>query len=196
MSGVHALVLAAGSARRFGAAKLLAPFRGGALIDAALGAALKAPVSSVVVTTGAGAEAVAARVRAVAPGAVLVHASDHAEGMAASLRAGIAGLPPTAEGVLIFLGDMPDIPEEIPPKLVRALLAGAPAAAPSLAGRRGHPVGVTRSQFPALTALSGDEGARRVLEGLGEAVALVETDDPGVLADVDTPADLFALARR
>jgi molybdenum cofactor cytidylyltransferase len=46
--------------------------------------------------------------------------------------------------------------------------------------------------FPQLLALSGDEGARQVLKSLGDRLTLIDTDDPGVLFDVDRPADLDA----
>ena len=192
MGGVHAVVLAAGSGRRFGGAKLTAPFRGGALLDQALASALAAPLESVVLVTGADADAVAlraagrARVR-------IVHAADHAEGMGASLRAGIAALPADAAGVLIFLGDMPDVPADVPSRLVAAIEAGAIAAVPVFEGRRGHPAAFARTLFPDLLQLGGDRGARGILAGLGAGLAEIEASGPGVLADVDTPADLAAL---
>lgn len=76
------------------------------------------------------------------------------------------------------------------PDLAAALAAGADAAAPVFQGQRGHPVLFARALLPQLLALTGDEGARQVLRGLGDRLALVETDDAGVLLDVDRPADL------
>jgi molybdenum cofactor cytidylyltransferase len=69
-------------------------------------------------------------------------------------------------------------------------VAGAVAAAPVHAGRRGHPVLFSAELIPALKSLSGDEGARSVRAGLGDRLALVPADDPGVLIDVDRPEDL------
>ena len=103
----EAIVLAAGAGVRFGGGKLLAPYQGAPLLHAALAAAQAAPVRSVTVVTGAGAEAVSAAVRAFAPEIRIVHATDHAEGMAASLRAGVATLAVDTEGAFLFLGDMP-----------------------------------------------------------------------------------------
>jgi molybdenum cofactor cytidylyltransferase len=190
VNGYHAVVLAAGSARRFGGGKLTAPLKGGVLVDFAIRAALAAPVNGVFLVTGADAAAVAAR----APEEVSrVHAADHTEGMGASLRSGVASLPADAKGVLVFLGDMPAIPASIPSRLIAALEAGAAAAVPVFQGRRGHPVAFARTLFPDLLALSGDKGAREVLSRLGPGLAEIETDDPGVLTDVDTPDDLKAL---
>ena len=87
-----ALVLAAGSATRFGGGKLLAAFEGRPLLHHALAAARAAPVATVAVVTGADAQAVAACARAFDPAIRLVHAADHADGMAASLRAGVAAV--------------------------------------------------------------------------------------------------------
>src|SRR5207253_6589871 len=100
---------------------LLAPWGHGLLLDAALAAAFAAPVRGVTVVTGADAEAVAATARAYNSAVRIVHAPDHAEGMGASLRMGVASLPPDAAGAFVFLGDMPRVPVVILPKLADAL---------------------------------------------------------------------------
>jgi molybdenum cofactor cytidylyltransferase len=189
------MVLAAGSGSRFGGAKLTAPWRGGRLIDGALAAAFAAPVRRVIVVTGADpAVADAARQWATANGEetrlTLVHAADHAEGMGASLRRAIGALADDCEGVFVFLGDMPSIPPDLAAKLADAVREGALAAAPWFAGRRGHPALFARSLFPRLAQASGDEGARGLFQSLGAGLARIEADSSGVLADVDTPADL------
>jgi len=192
---LEAIVLAAGSGSRFGGGKLLAGWRGGVLLDGALAAAFAAPVRSVTLVSGADRRVEkAAREHAdrAGQGARLriVHAADHANGMSASLRAGVASLPPDTAGVFVFLGDMPAVPPAILAPLADALARGAPAAAPAFEGRRGHPVLFSRLLFDRLRTLEGDEGARRVLSDLGEALVLVPTDDPGVLLDIDRPEDL------
>lgn len=193
-AGLEAVVLAAGSARRFGGGKLTAAFSGGVLLDGALAAAFAAPVRSVVVVTGAQAPAVEAAARAFAQriGQAarlrIVHAPDHEEGMAASLRAGIASLPLDADGAFVFLGDMPRIPPAVLAPLARLIAEGHAAAAPAFQGQRGHPAVFARALFPDLVALTGDEGARAVLQRVGPA--LVEAPDDGVLFDVDEAGDL------
>jgi molybdenum cofactor cytidylyltransferase len=64
------------------------------------------------------------------------------------------------------------------------------AAAPVFERRRGNPVLIGRPLFRELLRLTGDEGARRVLQGLGDRLALVEAPDDGVLFDVDEPGQL------
>ena len=192
---LEAIVLAAGYGARFGGGKLTRPWRGGVLLDGALAAAFAAPARAVTVVIGAD-PAVEEAARAFAEGAgeaarlQLVRAADFAEGMAASLRAGIAALPEDAAGAFVFLGDMPRVPPAVLPALAAALAQGAPAAAPTFGGQRGHPVLFGRGQFPALAALTGDAGARAVLQQLGDALALAPSPDDGVLFDVDRPDDL------
>ena len=196
VGGFEAIVLAAGSGTRFGGGKLLAPYGGGVLLDGALRAAFAAPVRTVTVVTGADPSRVGAAVRALA-GAVgqgrrlqIVHAVDHAEGMGASLRRAAAALPTDAEGVFVFLGDMPRIPTSVLERLAQAVRDGAPAAAATFDGKRGHPAVIGADLIPQLLTLQGDAGARAVLQGLGDRLVLVEAPDDGVLFDVDQPADL------
>ena len=185
-----AVVLAAGAGSRFGGGKLLAPYRGAPLLHAALAAARAAPVAGITVVTGADAEAVAAAARAFDPGLTLVHAADHAEGMAASLRAGVASLGPEILAAFVFLGDMPRVPHAVLAPLAAAVAAGAPAAAPVFGGRRGNPVVLSRGLFAQVADLAGDVGARPILQGLGARLALIEAPDDGVLFDVDERGDL------
>ena len=185
-----AVVLAAGAGRRFGGGKLLAAFEGRPLLHGALAAARAAPVGEVVVVTGADRTAVEACVRAFDPAMRVVHAPDHAEGMAASLRAGVSALGPEVEGAFVFLGDMPRAPVAVLEPLARAVAAGAPAAAPEFAGRRGNPVVLGRALFGEVARLTGDAGARAILGALGDRLARIPAPDDGVLFDVDRPEDL------
>lgn len=194
-----AVVLAAGAGRRFarrpGERKLLAAFEGRPLVAGALDAAFAAPVRRVLLVTdgdpnlAAFAHAHARTLERDGDFQVLV-AADAAEGMGASLRTAVRALPSSADGVFVFLGDMPRVPPGLSHALALALGLGIDAVAPRFGGRRGHPVLFGRACFPALLALSGDAGARELLAGLGERLALVDSPDPGVLFDVDRPEDL------
>jgi molybdenum cofactor cytidylyltransferase len=184
-TGLWALVLAAGAGSRFGGHKLRAPWGEGRLIDAALAAAKSAPVEGVILLHRPG-DALTddSEVRR-------VEVADWAEGMAASLRAGIAALPPDCRGAYVFLGDMPRIPTAVLQPLAQAVLDGAPAAAPTWRGRVGHPVLFSSVMFPALIALTGDRGGRGVIEALSDRLARIEAPDDGVLFDVDLPDQLI-----
>jgi molybdenum cofactor cytidylyltransferase len=194
---LEAIVLAAGAGSRFGGGKLLAPWRDGVLLDGALTAAFASPARSVVVVWGAD-PAVAAAASAFAdrsgePNRLrVVHAARHADGLSASLAAGVTALPPDAEGAFVFLGDMPRIPSGLAAAMAETLEGGAAAVAPMFLGRRGHPVLFSRAVLPRLVGLSGDRGAGELLRELGAAVAVVESTDEGVLFDVDQPEDLAA----
>jgi xanthine dehydrogenase accessory factor len=193
--GLHAVVLAAGRGSRWGGAKLLADWRGAPLLHGALRAALAAPVETVTVVTGAHAQEVAACAAAFGSDRIrIVHAGDWADGLSASLRCGVAALPPDAEGAFVFLGDMPAIPQDVLEPLAQALAAGAGAAAPVFEGRRGHPVAISRALLPRLAEIKGDRGAAALLAGLGDRLVLVEAPDGGVHLDIDAPADLAAAA--
>lgn len=189
---LEAIVLAAGAGTRFGGAKLTAPWGEGLLLDAALAAAFAAPVRAVTVVWGADPAVLEAASRYAdrtgQSGRLhLARNPLHTEGMGASLRAGVAGLSPDAAGAFVFLGDMPRIPHDITTTLAEALAGGARAAAPICGGQRGHPALFSAELFPALLSLAGDRGAGWLLNAMTHGLALIPTEDDGVLFDVDTP---------
>jgi molybdenum cofactor cytidylyltransferase len=85
---------------------------------------------------------------------------------------------------------MPRVPHGVLKPLAEALAGGAPAAAPTFRGRRGNPVLLGAALLRRLRTLTGDEGARSLLHGLGDRLALIEAPDDGVLFDVDERGDL------
>lgn len=192
--GFHAIVLAAGAGSRFGGAKLTALIDGEVLLHMALRTACAAPVASVRVVTGAHADAVEAAVRDFASRAraevTSIRCADHALGMAASLRCGLAALPPQAAGAFIFLGDMPHVPAHLPARLLAALAGGAQAAAPCVDGRLGHPVLITRALFEAFARGAGDGGGQLILRDLGDRLVTVAIESPDLFTDIDTTDDL------
>jgi molybdenum cofactor cytidylyltransferase len=194
---LEAVVLAAGAASRFGGGKLLAPFKGGVLLDAALAVALAAPVRSVTVVWGADRRVPeAARAFAARTGQAermrLTFCERAAEGMSQSLKSAIRALPTDTAGLFVFLGDMPRTPVSVLGPLAAALAAGALAAAPVFCGRRGHPALFAASLFPRLLQVDGDSGGSSVLATLGAKLTLVPACDDGVLFDVDRPGDLMS----
>jgi molybdenum cofactor cytidylyltransferase len=192
VDALDAVVLAAGSGRRFGGGKLTSAWGQGVLLDAALAAAFAAPARTVSVVWGADGRVLEAASRFAsrtgqAARLRMIHAADHAEGIAASLRAGVSGLPRDCRGAFIFLGDMPRVPHDLAGRLAEALRAGAWAAAPVFGERRGHPVLFGAKLFAVLKTQTGDQGAGKLLDALGDDLARIAVDDPGVLFDVDQP---------
>ncbi|MGC2164711.1 MAG: nucleotidyltransferase family protein, partial [Gallionella sp.] len=121
-----------------------------------------------------------------------IECNDAAEGMSASLRRGVS-VCGDAAGWVVGLADMPLVPPAAIAGVFRALRQGASIAAPSCDDRRGHPVGFSREYRNDLQQLRGDVGARKILEQAGSKISYIKIDDSGVLADIDTPADLHAL---
>jgi len=118
-------------------------------------------------------------------------AGQTALGMGYSIAAGVSARP-DAPGWLILPGDMPRVQPATLQRVARELATHAVVYA-QYKGRRGHPVGFSGELYSELVALSGDEGARRVIARY-PAFAL-NVDDPGVLVDVDTVADLDSVRR-
>jgi molybdenum cofactor cytidylyltransferase len=199
-SDIAALILAAGRSTRFssnqpGTTKLIAEFRGKPLIRHVAEAALGSLARPVITVTGHAGELVqdALAGRSI----TFVHNKDYASGLASSLRVGIAAVPPSARGAIILLGDMPLVTSDLIDQLIRSFggSANADAVAPVTAGRRGNPVLLARSLFPAVARLTGDEGARRLLQNRG--IHVIETASAGEAAgaDIDTPEALETLRK-
>lgn len=192
-----AVLLAAGRGRRFDASgrslKLLAPIASGPLAGTPLAAAaarpLLATLGRVIAVVRPAADENQARLHALlaAAGCELVVSAEAESGMGHSIAAGVAASR-DAGGWLLALADMPAVRPESIAAVAQAIADGAASAAPVFAGTRGHPVGFAARLGPALIALSDDTGARSVLAR--HPPRLIEVDDPGVLRDVDTPADL------
>ncbi len=193
MQGWSALILAGGAGRRFGGGKLLVDLAGAPVIRRVAEAVSAAGFAEVVVVTGA--DDAGIRAALVGLDARILHAPDWAEGMAGTLRTGIAAIAPDAKGVCIFLGDMPLVPVSLCPALTEAAEQAVYAARPRLEGKPGHPVALTRAAFADLLALTGDQGATALIKQRPEAVAYIDTAESGTLLDIDTPADLAAAER-
>lgn len=190
---IAGLLLAAGRSTRFGADKLLAIVDGAPVLSwSAAGLAAEVDALFLVVPEDA-----ASRLRAVSGvEGVMVENVFRDDGLASSIRAGVAALPSHADAVVIALADQPFVSPGIVRRLRDRWSAGdAEAVAPSYRDGRGHPVLFGRSTFPSLEALEGDEGAKTLLKSLGAGLALVNIDEP-MPADVDTPHALQELDAR
>lgn len=194
---VAALILAAGQSRRMGAAnKLLAEVAGVPMVRRAVEAALASRARPVVLVTGHDAEAV--RTAAGLPGVAVVHNPSYADGLATSLARGLDALGDIAgnevEGAIVLLGDMPRITPAVIDRLIAAFAPeeGAEVCMPTYQGRRGNPVLFARHFFPEIMALTGDKGARGLLERHPAAIVEVPLDDAAILLDIDTPEALAA----
>ena len=127
----------------------------------------------------------------------LVHNPDFASGLASSVRVGLAALPEAAAGVVVSLGDMPNVTPQVIDRLAQVFAeqGEAKAVVPTLLGQRGNPVLLARALFAEVAQLTGDQGARRLLDAAGEQIVEVPLDDPAIALDIDTPEALAAVDR-
>jgi molybdenum cofactor cytidylyltransferase len=182
------VVLAAGSARRFGSDKLSACFQGEPLVSHAIRAARAAPVRRVIVVAHPALEI--ASCDDAGPPVEVVRVASMA--MSDSLRAGLAAAG-EVDGVFVFLGDMPLVPHDAAVRLAERI-GDAYAAMPLHAGKPGHPVLLSCRAFGDVAMLKGDAGAGKLLRERDDVV-FEEWADPLVHADVDRPEDLDRLGR-
>jgi len=184
---IVAILLAAGQGSRFGGDKLLAKLADGTPVGVQSVRNLREALAEIVAVT----RPEDAEIRALlhAEGIRVEVCPRAHEGMGASLAHGVLATY-DADAWVIALGDMPRIRPTTIRQIAAALTAGAAIVAPVYRGTRGHPVGFSGAQREALAALSGDAGARDILRAERDRITLLDCDDPGVLADIDTPADL------
>ena len=181
------LLLAAGGARRFGSQKLVALVDGVPVVRHAF-RALSPATDGVVVVVGSDSEAVTRALDGT--GASIVVNKDWALGLSTSLRCGILAVPPSAEAVIVGLGDEPVVDAHLCRELVRAWRRDKKSiVAARYNGVQDHPVLFDRAVFAELTSLEGDVGAKSVINRSAERVGFVDVSAPQPI-DVDEPADL------
>jgi len=190
---VAALVLAAGRSTRMGGPnKLLADIGGRPLVRIAVEEALASQARPVIVVTGHERERVEAALKGMP--VTLVHNPDFARGLSTSLKAGVAAVPAEVDGVIVCLGDMPQVDAALIDRLIEAFDPehGALVVVPTIAGKRGNPVVWSRHFFSDLAAVEGDIGARHLIGIYPEAVVEVAVS-AAALTDIDTPDALAAV---
>ena len=182
------LLLAAGSATRFGSDKLRHALPHGVPIAVQAARHLKSELERVVVAVSASTELFKDE------GCEVVVCANAGDGMGASLACA-ARAAGRCDGYLVALADMPFVRRSSIAAVRDALAAGAPLAAPYFRARRGHPVGLSAAFYEELIALRGDEGAKKLLAARARELVKIPVGDPGVIRDIDTPGDLAAPPR-
>jgi molybdenum cofactor cytidylyltransferase len=190
-----AVIMAAGGSSRMGSMKQLLKLEGRPLITRAVDAALGSPARPVAVVLGANASQV---LEAIAGRPVLVAVNpDWRDGLASSIRFGLAALldaEPGLDAVLLAPCDQPALSSDIIARLGALQRETGRTAAARFGGRNGAPAVFGRASFAPLLALSGDHGARNLLNENAEAVATL--DLPEMEFDLDTPQDARDWAAR
>jgi molybdenum cofactor cytidylyltransferase len=191
---IAGIVLAAGRSSRLGRNKHLLPLQGEPLLRHTLRRALDSRLDEVMLVLGHEADAVLTEAAAGLPVRAVVN-PDYAAGQSTSVRAGLAALAPETEAAVFMLGDQPGIAGETIDALIAAWRErGASVVAPRYTDRVGNPVLFDRRVLPELSALTGDRGARPIVEAHRRAgnLLLVPVAGPAP-RDVDTDADYAAL---
>lgn len=185
------ILLAAGKGKRFGRgvgnSKLLAKLTNGLPIALAAARHLQPACDRLIVVVRPGDTALADLFTAESIAVVICHDAD--AGMGHSLAAGVRASPEAGAWV-VALADMPYIQSISHHAVAARLRAGDSLVVTTFQGKRGHPVGFSGRWFDQLSALTGDQGGKAILDQhLGE-LNLVAVDDPGVVRDIDRPEDL------
>ena len=196
-----AIILAAGSSSRMGAGrhKLLLPLGNRPVLAHVIAATLASQARPIVIVLGHQAEQVRTHIATftVSPAVISIENPHYRQGMSTSLQAGLQVLLQnrntdgpvfhSLDGVIILLGDQP----LMTPHIIDALITNKQTTdkriiAPLYNGKRGNPVLFDASLFPELLQISGDEGARSVIERHKQEVSTIELSDAVASYDVDT----------
>jgi molybdenum cofactor cytidylyltransferase len=184
------ILLAAGTGTRFGGDKLLFPLADGTPVGVQAARNLLSGVDHGVAVLRPSDRQLAHLLEA--EGMQVAFCTGAETGMGTSLAFGVTAAQ-DEDGWLIALADMPFIQHDTIHGVASLLRAGAPIAAPRYQGRRGHPVGFARAFFHDLAQLSSDQGAHPLLAAHAGRIQMLECEDPGIFADIDTPSDLSGL---
>lgn len=185
---IAAVVLAGGTSTRLGTPKQLLPYREGVLTAAVVQALISSRVDKTVVVLGHRAKEVREGLKQFPVD--FVYNPDYAMGQSTSIKAGLTALGDTAEAALFALGDQPLLQSSTVNKIIDGYrLSGKNMAAPFYRGQRGNPVLFDQKMFASLLTLSGDTGARKIIERCPRQLARVDVNDMGVIFDIDTWED-------
>jgi molybdenum cofactor cytidylyltransferase len=192
---VSAVVLAAGESKRMGRKKEILPVRGEPMVRSVVRKLLEsAKIDEVIVVLGAHADGVGAALSGVIDERVeLVGNMRYQEGMGTSLAQGVSSCSWGSEAFAIVLADAPFFRTEDVDALIDAHAEGNRIVVPVRDGRRGHPVLIDGSFRDELEALTGDAGARHLLEEHEGSILELAIEDEGFLVDVDTEDDYEAV---
>lgn len=181
------LLLAAGASSRFGGDKLLYPLPDGSTLGASSARSLRGGVDRALAVVRPQDQTLISLLQR--EGLESVPCPRAAGGMGHSIACGVRAAP-DADGWVVALADMPFIQARTIGTVAKLLRGGASLVAPLCEGRRGHPVGFGKAFFDTLCALTGDEGARHLLETHADRLTNISCEDRGVLIDIDSPQDL------
>ena len=185
-----AVVPAAGLSRRMGREKILLPFRGSTIFETILQTLGRAGVSTIVAVLRPDLPEAAERARR--GGAVVVTNPRPEDEMLVSIRLGLEVISTDPDAVFVWPADHPAV-SAATVRLLADRADPARALLPTYLSRRGHPALIGRELLPEIARIPPEEGLRRLWRIRSDAVREIAVEDPGVIRNVDTPADYDAL---
>ncbi len=188
MGRVAGVILAAGASRRLGQPKQLLPLGDRPVLAHTVSVARKTRLDPLLVVLGHVAGEIRRQVDLT--DLIVVENPDYGEGLSTSVRLALRHLPADVEAAVFLLGDQPLVEPAVVEELIRAFCQHrAPIVQPRYAEGRGNPVLIARELFPELERLTGDTGARPLLERRASDVYLVDVRAFPRPADIDTWED-------
>ncbi|TMA10395.1 MAG: nucleotidyltransferase family protein [Deltaproteobacteria bacterium] len=186
---IAAIVLSAGESRRMGSPKALLPIKGKSFIEQIVAALKATKVAKIIVVLGHNPEPIKSKVEPLSVSVVIN--PDYLKGQLSSLIAAIRSLqadPVKVDGVLVHLVDHPLISRSVVNEMIdRFFESKKLIVIPTYKGKRGHPVLLSSRLFPELLKAPPDQGAKAVVHAHRDETLEMETDDEGVIIDIDTP---------
>lgn len=181
---VAGIVLAAGSSSRFGSPKQLLPWRETTVINSVVHTAIETELAPVIVVLGANADQIEP---GLPEGCVFVTNTMWSEGQSSSIRIGLSQLSMEVDGVLMLLGDQPQINPHFCGSIVQRGLESGKITIPYVNDRRANPVYFPKSTLKRLGEVAGDQGGRAIFSEF--QVELFPWLDDCMAMDIDAPED-------
>lgn len=185
MDHLWAIILAAGESKRMGSPKMLMPFNGKTMIEKVIENISGSSITDILVVLGAENESV----KKVTSKHRLEYCvnKDFKEGMLSSVKCGFRNLPPFFRAVLVFQADQPLISAEAIDTVIEAYhTSGNGIVIPVYKTKRGHPILIDFKYRNMVELLESDNGLKAISLKFSDDVYEVETNDPGILKDIDT----------
>ncbi len=185
---LSAIVLAAGESKRMGKTKQLLPWGDSTIIERVVSNVLESEAGEIIVVLGCQAHSIAPRL-ADKPVKVVLN-RDYRLGMSASIKCGLEHTSKDSDGVMIVLGDQPLIGTETINRLIGEFARSRRGIVfPVYKKRMGHPVIFAARYKPELSGLTGDFGAKKIIESHPEDILEVEVNSESVIIDINTEKD-------